>query len=156
MEIHTVTFDKRIKTREGWVSGVDIVPILGKKAKEERALVAANATRDVSEYQRQLGHPNQQVSRATAKAFGIKLTGKFQNVRIAQSQRHGRKNVKKTPSKKTKHPGGRISLDISSPEYKGVSGKRHWVLFFGQALGYVLEPLPKTEKVITQKLLWLL
>ena len=36
-----VIFDRRIKTRDDWVSGVDIVPIPGQKAEEERALVAA-------------------------------------------------------------------------------------------------------------------
>ena len=71
----TNMFDRRIKTRDGWINGVDIVPIPSEHAKEERALVAANATRDVNECHRQLGHPNNQVTRATAKAFGIKLMG---------------------------------------------------------------------------------
>ena len=87
----TVTFDRRIKTRDGWVSGVDIVPILDGQAKEEKAFVAAKVTCDINEYHRQLGHPNEQVTRSTAKAFGIKLTGKFQNVKIVRSQRRARK-----------------------------------------------------------------
>ena len=54
------------------------MPMLGEHAKEETALAAAQATRDVNEYHRQLGHLNEQVTRATAKPVGIKLTGKFQ------------------------------------------------------------------------------
>ena len=142
----TVTFDRHIKTRDGWVSGVDIVPIPGKQAKEEKAFVVAKITSDVNEYHRQLGHPNEQVTRTTAKAFGIKLTGKFQKYEDCAIAKAHKKNVKKIPSKKAKHSGGCISLDISSPGYKGMSGKRHWLLFFGRALGYVFEPLPKTEK----------
>ena len=95
----TITFDKRITTRDGWVSGVDIVPIPSKHAKEERALVAANVTRDVNEYHRQLGHPaNEQVTWATAKAFGIKLTGKFQQCEDCAIAKARQKNVTKIPS----------------------------------------------------------
>ena len=73
-----VTFDRRIKTKDGWVSGVDVMPIPGKQAKEEKKIVAAKVTLDINEYHRQMGHPNQQITRTTAKTFGIKLTGKFQ------------------------------------------------------------------------------
>ena len=41
----TVTFDRRIKTRDDWVSGVDIVPISGQEVEKERELVAPQATR---------------------------------------------------------------------------------------------------------------
>ena len=77
-------FDKRTKTIDGWVSGVDIVPFPGKEAKEERALVVAQDTKDVNEYHRQLGNPNEQVTRAIAKAAGIKLTGKFKKCKDCQ------------------------------------------------------------------------
>ena len=80
----TDTFDKRIKTIDGWVSGVDIVPFPGQEAKEERALVVAQDTRDGNEYHRQLGNPNEQVTRATAKTFGIKLTRKFKKCKDCQ------------------------------------------------------------------------
>ena len=74
----TVMFDRRIKTRDDWVSEVDIMPIPGKQAKKEKAFVVAKVTHDINEYHRQLGHPNEQITRSTAKAFGVKLTGKFQ------------------------------------------------------------------------------
>ena len=119
--------------------------IQGKRAKEERALIAENTTHDVNEYHRQLD-PNEQVTRATANAFGIKLTGKFQKCGL-RDRKGTPENAKKIPSKKGKHSGGRISLNISSPEYKGVSGTRHWLLFLDKHSDtYVLEPLPKTEK----------
>ena len=53
------------------------MPIPGEHAKEEKAFVVAKVTRDINEYHRQLGHPNEQITRTTAKAFGIKLTGKL-------------------------------------------------------------------------------
>ena len=123
-----VTFDRRIKIRDGWVSGVDIVPLPGAQTKEEKAFVAAKVMRDINEYYRQPRNPNEQVIRTTAKAFGVKLTGKFQKCEDCAIAKARQKNVKKIPSKKAKHPSGRISLDISSLEYKGVSGKRHWLL----------------------------
>ena len=105
------------------------MPIPGEQAKEEKVFVAAKVTRDINEYRRQLGHPNEQITRTTAKVFGIKLTSKFQKCEDCAIAKARQKNVKKIPSKKAKHPGGQINLDVSSPEYKGVSGKRHWLLF---------------------------
>ena len=141
----TVTFDRRIKTKDGWVSGVDIKPIIDKPAKQEQALVASQVTRDINEYHRQLGHPNERITRTTAKAFGIKLTGKFQKCEDCAIAKARQKNVKKIPSKKAKHPGGRISLDISSPNYKGVAGKRHWLLFLDEHSDMVWSRFPKQK-----------
>ena len=76
----TVMFDRRIKTRDDWVSGVDITPIPGKQAKEEKAFAATKVTHDINEYHRHLCHSNEQVTRTTAKAFGIKLTGKCSKI----------------------------------------------------------------------------
>ena len=121
----TVTFDRRIKIRDGWVSGVDIVPLPGAQTKEEKAFVAAKVMRDINEYYRQPRNPNEQVIRTTAKAFGVKLTGKFQKCEDCAIVKARQKNVKKIPSKKAKHPDGRISLDMSSPECKGAPGNRH-------------------------------
>ena len=49
------------------------------------------------------------------------------------------------PSKKAKHPGGRISLDISSPEYKDVSGERHWLLFLDEHSDMCWSRFPKQK-----------
>ena len=108
------------------------MPIPGRQAKEEKALVAVKVTRGVNEYHRQLDHPNEQVTRTTTEVFGIKPTDKFKKCEDCVIAKALQKNVKKIPSKKAKHPGGRISLDISSPEYKGVSGKKHWLLFLDE------------------------
>ena len=55
----TVTFDRCIKTRDGWVGEVDIKPIPGQEAEEQRALVAAQHTRAMNEYHHQIGYPNE-------------------------------------------------------------------------------------------------
>ena len=142
----TVTFDMRIKTRDGWVSGsVDIMPNPGKYAKDERSLIATEATHDVNECHAaswviQMSKLPGQQPRILVY---IKLTGKFQKCEDCVIAKAHQKNVKKTPSKKAKHPGGRISLDISSPEYKGVSGKRHWLLFLGEHLDLCWSHFPK-------------
>ena len=90
----TVTFDRRIKTKDDWVSGVDVKPITGEPAKKEQAFVAAQVTCDINEYHRQLGHPNERITRTTAKAFGIKLTGKFQKYEDCAIAKARQKNIK--------------------------------------------------------------
>ena len=95
-----MTFDRRIKTKDGWVSGVEVLPIPGQEAEEERALIAARDTRDINEYHQQLGHPNEQATRATAKAFGIKLTGTFQKCKDCAIAKARQKKGGKGPKQK--------------------------------------------------------
>ena len=143
-----VTFDRYIKARDGWVGEVDIVSILCKKAKEKRALMyrgSRHARRKRVPLPAHLGHPNEKITRAAAKAIGIKLSSKFQKYEDCTIAKARQKNVKKIRSKKAKHSGGRICLDISSPEYKGVSGKRHWLLFLNEHSDMCLSRLPKQK-----------
>ena len=141
----TITFDRRIKTKDGWVSRVDIIPIPSQDSTEEQALVAPQVTKDINLYHRQLGHPNEQITRATAKAFGIKLTGKFQKCEDCAIAKARQKNVKKVPSKKAKNAGGRICLDISSPEYHSSGGKRHWLLILDEHSDMCWSRFPKEK-----------
>jgi hypothetical protein len=52
--------DRRLKTKDGWVSGFKMVPII---EQSNIALLAINKTVDINEYHKQLGHPNISVTR---------------------------------------------------------------------------------------------
>ena len=60
------------------------------------------------------------------------------------------KNVKKITSKKVKHFSGRIILDISSPEYKGVSGKQHWLLILDKHSDMRWSRFPKQKSDLSE------
>ena len=57
-----VTFDRRIKTKDGWVGGVDIVPI-----SSEIAQLGSQRIVNINDYHKELGHPSESTTRATAK-----------------------------------------------------------------------------------------
>jgi hypothetical protein len=78
-----ITFDRRIKTRDGWVGGVDVVPIINDVAKlsqdEMKGKPIKSSAKEkainINDYHCALGHPSEATTRATAKAFGVRLVG---------------------------------------------------------------------------------
>ena len=46
-----IKFDRRVKTKDGWVAGVDVVPA------QERAMLAFARSVDINTYHQELGHP---------------------------------------------------------------------------------------------------
>ena len=67
-----IVCDRLLTTKDGWVSGFRMVPII---EQSNIALLAINKTVDINEYHKQLGNPNIAVTRSTAKARNVLLTG---------------------------------------------------------------------------------
>ena len=86
-------------------------------------------SRDIHLFHQQLGHPHEQITIATAKAFGINLTRKFLKCEDCALDKVYQKNVK--VSNKTAENSGRcLCLDIFSTENPGVRCKHYLLLFF--------------------------
>ena len=71
-----IVLDRRYKTKHGWVSGVEMLPIV------ETANMAHTLTKQkpvsIVLYHEQVGHPNMVVTRSTATSRGVKLVGTMQ------------------------------------------------------------------------------
>ena len=132
----TVTFDRHIKTRDGWVAGVDIIPIPNDCADNATDEVPSESdekkkkqkTYDINAYHNALGHPSEATTRATANARDIKLVGKFEPCEACMVGKTRQSNLTKTPSQKATQNAERFFLDISSPTQPSLGGKRHWLL----------------------------
>eukprot|EP01083_Nonionella_stella_P273276 926952_1 len=118
-----IVFDRRIKTRDGWVGGVHISPVV-----DETVNVATVATKTVVQYHRELGHPSEMTTRSTAKARGEKLGGTFTQCKECVLSKAKQKKVSKDSVERSKTPGGRLFIDISSPKTKSIGGSKHWLL----------------------------
>eukprot|EP01083_Nonionella_stella_P004795 13981_1 len=118
-----IVFDRRIKTHDGWVGGVHISPVV-----DETVNVATVATKTVVQYHRELGHPSEMTTRSTAKARGEKLGGTFTQCKECVLSKAKQKKVSKDSVERSKTPGGRLFIDISSPKTKSIGGSKHWLL----------------------------
>ena len=111
-----ITFDRRIKTRDGWVGGVDVVPIIDDVAKlscnETKAKPVKSSVKEkainINEYHCALGHPCEATTRATAKAFGVRLVGQFKPCEDCALGKAKAKKISKVPVKRAGKPGGQL------------------------------------------------
>ena len=120
-----IVCDRRLKTKDGWVSGFKMVPIV---EQSNIALLAINTTVDINEYHKQLGHPNIAVTRSTAKARNVQLTGTPKTCVICLKAKAKKKSVPKSKVNRAKTPGERLFIDISSPTQPSIGGNKHWLL----------------------------
>ena len=63
-----IEFDRRTKTKDGWVNGVDTLPVSW-----EKACVNSQRTSVVNEYYKEVGHQREKTTSDTAELFEIKL-----------------------------------------------------------------------------------
>ena len=122
-----IVFDRRIKTRDGWLGGVNVVPVFN-----DFANVTSRRSVNVNEYHKELGHPNEAITRATAKQFDIKLTGTFkpcENCALAKAKQKKISKVPKGPNKREK---------IRASACASTSAPRRQRVLAASAIGYSL------------------
>ena len=66
-----IILDCQIKTRDGWVAGVDF---LWDSNNERAVSAAALPKRNINDLHIELGHPSQTITHITTKALGIQVT----------------------------------------------------------------------------------
>ena len=76
-------------------------------------MLTSQHTGDVNEYHWQLGHPNGQITRTTAKYFNINLTENFLKCKNCALLKAHQKNTNERSNKKAGNSGGHLCLDIS-------------------------------------------
>jgi hypothetical protein len=115
-----ITFNRRIKTRDGWVGGVDVVPIINNVAKlsqdETKGKPIKSSAKEkainINDYHCALSHPSEATTRATAKAFGVRLVGQMKPCEDCALSKAKAKKISKVPVKRAGKPGGRFCIDI--------------------------------------------
>ena len=84
--------------------------------------------KDVNKFNQELGHTGEDVTRATGKHMGLTITGTFDPCKDCGVVKAKQPKMNKGVSSKSKIPGERIFIDISSPKSASLGGKHHWLL----------------------------
>ena len=95
-----LTFDRQIKTHNGWVAGVEIIPIkhdVGANTKETKKKTQISISmktyvcmKNMNDQLRELGHPSEATTRAMGASMGIKVVGKFESVKLASWEKQSK------------------------------------------------------------------
>ena len=110
--------------------------------------------KDVNVLHQELGHPGEDMTRATGKHMGLTLMGTFAPCEDCGIAKAKQTKIKKGVSSKSKIPGERIFIDISSPKTGSLGGKHHWLLVVDDCTdmtwSFFLKKKTKTsEKIIS-------
>ena len=125
-----ITFDRVMHTPNGFVIGVEIVPIVNENA--HPALTKGSKV-NVQKLHEMLGHASEDVVRKTAKYYGWELFGKFEKCENCAISKAKQKGVSKESTMKSAVPGERLCFDISSSKKLSFSKSKFWLLVVDEA-----------------------
>ena len=126
-------FDQIIKTGTGFIIGAKI---LRNTADSAMATMSEGVKVPYPKLHEVLGHPGEAKARATAKYMGWQVTGKAtpcENCAIGKAKQ---KNVPKTSAERSKIPGERLYLDISSIKGKSYGNSTFWALLVDDSTNF--------------------
>ena len=105
---------------------------------EEVNAAIVNGKQSKEYFDRVTGHAGHHFMDATAKYYSYKvnLTGKVNNCLSCSLEKIRQKNIPKKNEDKSKNPGERMFLDISSIRKPSMAGRQHWVMLVNEATKY--------------------
>ena len=95
------------------------------KNPEEVNAVIMNGKQSKDYFLRVTGHAGHHLIDATAKYYKVDLTGKVNNCVSCSLEKIRQKNIPKKNEDKSKNPGERMYLDISSMRKPSMGGRQH-------------------------------
>ena len=152
-------FDRIINTKSGYVCGV--------LAKRNKITDVVNSTLEISSSVRSvdvnyfhelLGHFGEKKTREIANYYNIKLSGKFNPCSDCAKGKAKQANVPKgvPDEKRSKLPGERFFLDISSIKSRSFGGSKFWLLVVDDATGYKFSYFLKRKSETAAKVITLI
>ena len=106
------------------------------KNPEEVNAAIVNGKQSKEYFHRVTGHAGHHLMDATAKYYKVDLTGKVNNCLSCSLEKIRQKNIPKKNEDKSKNPGERMYLDISSMKKSSMEGRQHWVMLVDEATKY--------------------
>ena len=103
---------------------------------EEVKAAIVNGKQSKEYIHRVTGHAGHHLMDAKAKYDKVDLTGKVNNCLSCSLEKIRRKNIPKKNEDKSKNPGERMDLDISSMRKPSMGGRQHWVMLVDEATKY--------------------
>ena len=103
------------------------------KNPEEVNAAIVNGKQSKEYFHRVTGHAGHHLMDATAKYYKVDLTGKVNNCLSCSLEKIRQKNIPKKNEDKSKNPGERMYLDISSMRKTSMVGRQLWVMLVDEA-----------------------
>jgi hypothetical protein len=122
----SLTFDKIIPSGDGYLCGVEIVP--ARETAAAATTLAEGATLDINDFHLIMNHAAEETLHLTAKAHGIKLTGKLKPCFACKTANARKPKISKSTENVASKHGERIFIDISSIKFKSYGGTKYWLL----------------------------
>ena len=127
-----IIFDRDLKAGNSVLLAAKMVI----KNPEEVNAAIMNGKQSKEYFHRVTGHAGHHLMDATAKYYKVDLTGKVNNCLSCSLEKIIQKNIPKKNEDKTKNPGERMYLDISSMRKPSMGGRQHWVMLVDEATKY--------------------
>ena len=132
-----ITFDQKLanNSNTGWLLGVEIIPYQ-MDIRESTNITMENQT--YTYVHGLLGHPNEKVTRATAKRMNIKIKESPHTICIdCAKSKTKRKSIPKVSKTHATQKGERIAMDISSIKATSYGGSKYWLMVQDEFTGYI-------------------
>jgi hypothetical protein len=123
----TLTFDKVVRTKNGFVHGIKLLQVLDDVGTSVLETKKRN-TIDVNNLHKILGHCSEVNTRLTGKAYGYEVTGKFDVCEACSVAKVRKKNMKKERKGGSSIRGERLYVDISSVKGTSFGRAKFWEL----------------------------
>ena len=132
-----IAFDRKVRTPSGWIPGVDVISKpteiahYGLETKPEASEMKISPPKvNFHEFHESIGHPNNAITRNTAKAHGIDLEGPGDKLcaSCVLSKAQKKPISKQETLPKAKLPAERLFLNISGSKNKSLGGNKFWLL----------------------------
>ena len=127
-----IIFDRVLKAGNSVVLAAKMVI----KNPEEVNAAIVNGKQSKEYFHRVTGHAGHHLMDATAKYYKVDLTDKVNNCLSCSLEKIRQKNIPKKNEDKSKNPGERMYLDISSMRKPSMGGRQHWVMLVDEATKY--------------------
>ena len=131
-------FDEEVKTKEGYVCAIKMH--FNTETREDVAVPALkDGSVNINCFRELLDPPSESKTRAVAKYYGVKLTGKFKTCANCAKAKARQANIPKSipEEKRSKKPGERLMFDVSSIKRKSFGGAKFWLLIMDDATGFI-------------------
>ena len=147
----SLKFDKIIETQEGHLIAAECISKTPESATV--ATVAPGKSIPYETMHKILGHAGSDKIRATAKHYGIKLTGAVCKCEDCAKAKIRQKNLNKLNLKSATKPAERLCLDLSTIDKTSMGGNKHWILVVDEATKMKWSFFVSTKDQLSNKVL---
>jgi hypothetical protein len=131
----TITFDKVVRTKNGFVPGIKLLQVLGDVGTSVLETKKHN-TIDVNNLHKVLGHCGEVNARLTGKAYDYEVTVKFDVCEACSVAKARLKNINKEWKEGSLIRGERLYVDISSIKGTSFGKAKFWALIIDDFSSY--------------------